>query len=476
MLGKVLDNKYRLTGLLGSGGMGSVYEAEILSGGRAAVKLLNVERPADVVLSRFGREARAAGAIASEHITRFLDAGTDPETGCAYLAMEHLRGEDAQNLMRKLGPLPVDLALRIVGQALTGLAEAHAARIVHRDIKPANLFIAEDGERLTVKLLDFGIAKIRHDEGDTSETAGLTQTGSMLGSPLYMSPEQARSVKHVDHRSDLWSMGVVLYQALTGRTPFQHIDGIGPLLMAICSEAPPPVTSFAPWVPPNVVEVVDRALQQRTSDRFQSAEAMLNAVRSLTGGDLSLTRAMVRPISEDERAKVAVAVTHNQDPLAPTIAHEESAKLTTESPVTARSSATATTESAAAKRSSPWPLAAAVILAAAIGGGAVFLIRPSSSSGAGAPSAPSSAPVAIETTPQPPPVAPPIESASAPVVTPAPPPSASASASASAISADRKPVAPIKDIAKPKHPVAAPAPSAPKDPLPVDHRSYGDRK
>src|SRR5262249_24458096 len=155
------------------------------------------------------------------------DAGTDAETCLPFLVMEYLEGEDVQHLIKRLGPLSPDLALRIVAQACLGLDRAHEARIIHRDIKPANFFLAKAGfdthpAQRVVKLLDFGIAKIAPDPSyDSGETAGLTRTGSMLGSPLYMSPEQARGHKDIDRRADVWSMGVVLYQALTGRTPHQ---------------------------------------------------------------------------------------------------------------------------------------------------------------------------------------------------------------------------------------------------------------
>src|SRR6185436_3877941 len=195
MLGTTIDGRYRIDRLLGSGGMGAVYEAENLgTGRRVAVKmLLRGEIAHDpMMLGRFQREARAAGAIDTQHITQVFDTGIDPAGDVPYLVMEYLDGEDIQRLLRRLGPIHPDLALRVVAQACLGLQKAHDANIIHRDIKPANLFLArrDAGERV-VKILDFGIAK-RTDQADNLEDAGLTGTGTVLGSPLYMSPEQAQ--------------------------------------------------------------------------------------------------------------------------------------------------------------------------------------------------------------------------------------------------------------------------------------------
>jgi serine/threonine-protein kinase len=196
--------------------------------------------------------------------------------------------------------------LRIVAQALQGLGIAHEARIVHRDIKPANFYLARglNGAR-TVKLLDFGIAKIMRDPADsTAETAGLTSTGSMLGSPLFMAPEQARGLKEIDHRADIWSMGVVLYQALTGRTPHQSTDALGELIIAICTEVPAPIQELAPWVPPEAAAVAHSAIRFDPSERFQSAAEMLGAIQPLLREGWAIDESMLRPLAEAERGRV----------------------------------------------------------------------------------------------------------------------------------------------------------------------------
>jgi serine/threonine protein kinase len=285
LIGETLGQKYKLVRLLGRGGMGSVYEAEQAGSlDRVAVKVLHSHLlvPGGDGPRRFRREAEAVLAIRSDHVVRVLDAGADEATGHLYLVTERLDGEDLQRLLDRLGPLAPGAALRVAAQALAGLVEAHGARVVHRDIKPANLFLARrpDGT-MSVKLLDFGIAKLRADPLSPGLTADLTTTGSFLGSPLYMSPEQVQSSRDVDHRSDVWSLGCVLYAALAGRAPHQHLTSIGQLLVAICVSKPPPLSEVAPWVAPEVAAVVQRALELRPDARYPSAAAMLEAIRPL---------------------------------------------------------------------------------------------------------------------------------------------------------------------------------------------------
>ena len=275
MIGTTIDGKYRIVRALGAGAMGAVYEAEHTgTGGRVALKVItgDLARNRDVV-DRFQREARAAGRIDTQYITKVYDTGVDRETGLPFLAMELLSGQDLLDLIKRTGPVAPDLALRIIAQACIGLQKAHDAQVVHRDIKPANMFLArrEEGE-IIVKLLDFGIAKVRMEQAQETESAGLTKTGSMLGSPLYMSPEQALGAKDIDHRADLWSLGVALYQALAGRTPFDHITSLGALIVEITSGHLPPVQEVAPWVPTQVAAIVHGALRRSRNDRFQSAD------------------------------------------------------------------------------------------------------------------------------------------------------------------------------------------------------------
>ncbi|HXK20267.1 MAG TPA: serine/threonine-protein kinase, partial [Polyangiaceae bacterium] len=256
MLGTTLGGKYRIERLLGEGGMGAVYGAvHVGTNRRVALKVISGDaaRHGPEVIARFVREAKAAGAIDTQHIVQVLDFGVDEQQGVPYLAMEFLAGEDLEHLMERLGPLSPDLAMRIVAQACIGLQKAHEAGVVHRDIKPANLYLCRrDGGEFIIKILDFGIAKVKLDHLGSSENQKLTRTGSVLGSPRYMSPEQAKGLRSIDQRTDIWSLGAVLYQALTGRTPHHDLETLGQLIIAICSEAPAPVQDFAPWVSPEL--------------------------------------------------------------------------------------------------------------------------------------------------------------------------------------------------------------------------------
>lgn len=283
MIGSVIDGKYEVKELLGQGGMGSVYAVEHTgTGRRCAVKVIN---SADLVkdkgvLSRFEREARAAGAIDTQYIAQVLDAGIDRQSGLPFLAMEFLDGEDLQHLLKRVGPVSVDLALRIVAHACLGLQKAHAQSVVHRDIKPHNLFLAKrDAGEVIVKLLDFGIAKVKMDQAQTKDGADLTKTGNLLGSPLYVSPEQARGKRAIDHRTDIYSIGAVLYQMLCGRTPYEHASALGELILMVCTEPPPPVQDHAPWIAPEVAAIVHRCLEKSPDQRFQSAQELLEAVQ-----------------------------------------------------------------------------------------------------------------------------------------------------------------------------------------------------
>ncbi len=289
--------------------MGTVYEAQHAgTGRRVAIKVIStgdITKDAQLV-GRFQREAKAAGAIDTLHICQVLDTGTDPDSGLPFMVMEYMAGEDVQQLFQRVGVIGPDLALRIVAQTCLGLQKAHESGVVHRDIKPANLFLArKDGEEITVKLLDFGIAKVKMEHANSTADAGLTRTGTMLGSPLYMSPEQARGTKNIDHRADIWSLGIVLYQALTGRTPYHHIDALGELIIAICSEPPKPVQDFAPWVSKDIAAIVHRALQLDPSQRYQSAQEMLNAIKPFLPHGNVIQESMLVGVSDAERSNVA---------------------------------------------------------------------------------------------------------------------------------------------------------------------------
>jgi cytochrome c peroxidase len=306
MIGTVLG-KYRLLRKVGEGGMGGVYEAQHTSTGRrVAVKILKETLAADVsIVERFGREARAAGAIESEHVAHILDFGRDEATGHAYLAMEFLDGEDVGKLAARLSPVPPDLALRIAAQACAGLQRAHEAGIVHRDIKATNIFAAHRDEgAVTIKILDFGIAKV--EDAELSAGFGsLTQTGGMVGTPHYMSPEQFRNSKNVDHRTDIWSLGIVLYQLLTGHLPTEGAGSVGEILFQLITVGARPVQDYAPWVPPEASTLVHRALRTDPNDRFQSVSLMLEAIKPLLPGGRAISLDMFVPLTLEQRDYVA---------------------------------------------------------------------------------------------------------------------------------------------------------------------------
>ena len=308
LIDHVIGGKYRITELIGQGGMGTVFEAvHTGTGSRVAIKLIVSTDIKEEVFVRFQREARAAGTIDSHHIVRIFDMGTDERSGSPYMVMERLVGEDLSQLMRRVGPLSPQVAIALAAQAALGLAKAHESGVVHRDIKPANLFLhdsSDDGE-LVVKILDFGIAKVLMDAMQRSEEGGLTRTGSMLGSPHYMSPEQAQGLRSIDHRSDVWSLGVVLYKMLCGQTPHAHLQTLGQVILAICSQHARPVQELAPWVPPDIALVVQRALQPDPNLRFQSAYEMFVALQAASNGIPVLRRGDVVPLSETQRMRVA---------------------------------------------------------------------------------------------------------------------------------------------------------------------------
>jgi len=285
--------------------MGAVYAAtDVTLGTRVAVKLmLNPGLPSDhSLVVRFEREVRAASGLDTEHVVRVLDFGRDPMLGAPFMVLEFLVGSDVQKAVETHGALPPATALRIVGQAALGLAEAHARGIIHRDIKAANLYLHEIGTNgLLVKVLDFGIAKVLFDDAAKAGPGHLTHTGALLGSPRYMSPEQAQALKTTDHRTDIWSLGVVLYQALCGRTPFAGADPVR-LILAICSESPEPVERLAPWILPDAAGVVARCMRHDPDERYPSMRALAAAIAEVLGGPhFALERAGLRRLHEDER-------------------------------------------------------------------------------------------------------------------------------------------------------------------------------
>ncbi len=280
--GSIFADRYEIVRLIGKGGMGAVYEAKHReTDARVALKIIESKELDENTAERFRREARAAASIESQHTVKVFDAGVDFVTKLPFIAMERLRGQDLASILlkRKLGLAP-DIALKIASQAAIGLMRAHELGIVHRDIKPANLFLTESDGEVCVKILDFGIAKLR-EEPLQGESSGLTQEGNLLGSPQYMSPEQAQGLRSVDQRTDIWSLGIVIYEMLTGQSPYLGRTTIGQLVLAICSAPPPPIEDLLEGVTPELSNLLRRANALDPNDRYVSANEMYAALRRL---------------------------------------------------------------------------------------------------------------------------------------------------------------------------------------------------
>ena len=276
--GTVLAGKYRVEKVLGFGGMGVVVAATHLQlEERVALKFLT----SDALLSgeavaRFAREARAAVKIKSEHVARVIDVGT-LETGAPYMVMEYLEGSDLSQVLSAKVRLPVEEAVEYILQACEALAEAHVLGIIHRDLKPANLFLIRrpDGTD-SIKVLDFGISKVMPGKGSSSDNA-MTRTSTVMGSPLYMSPEQMASTRDVDGRTDIWALGVILFELVSGEPPFQA-DTLPQLCALVLNSSARSVRSIVPQVPVGLDAVLQRCLQREPARRFRDVAELANAL------------------------------------------------------------------------------------------------------------------------------------------------------------------------------------------------------
>ena len=271
--GELIAGKYRVDRVLGAGGMGTVFAAtHVVLGQRVAIKRMHPERIGRHNAGpRFLREARAAARLRSQHVARVIDVGV-LEDGAPFIVMEHLDGEDLAALVDRRGALPVAEAVEYVLQAAEAIAEAHAAGIVHRDLKPENLFLSRDlAGAPCVKVLDFGISKLLGDE------LALTRAAVAVGTPLYMSPEQMVSSRDVDSRTDLWSLGVVLYELVTATRPFEA-DLPSELYARILHGAPRPISTHVATVPAGLEAVILQCLQKERARRFSNAADLAAAL------------------------------------------------------------------------------------------------------------------------------------------------------------------------------------------------------
>jgi eukaryotic-like serine/threonine-protein kinase len=484
--GDVLADKYRVERVLGQGGMGVVVLAEHIElRERVAIKFLLDSTGENAELAeRFIREARAAVRIKSEHVVRVIDVGRLP-TGAPYMVMEFLEGEDlSQRLLA--GRVPIEDAVDYVIQCCEAMHVAHRSGIVHRDLKPANLFLTQrpDGSAL-VKVLDFGISKVKSTD---AAQLSLTHTQTMMGSPLYMSPEQMRSSKDVSLAADIWSLGVILHELISGDVPFTG-ETFPEVLVQVMSEPPPKLRSLRPEVPAELEAVVLRCLEKHPADRYSSVAALAVALTPFASArTLGLQSRMRNNVSRPAPAVPAapVQLIQSTQVVVPVIAMPEAVAPTAPAPAPDAASPLGAPVAASlarehAKTNTAWAeqsagtaprgsgsrrrwLAAAGALGA-VGFAAALLLRPTSAEpgvvAAEAPAAAGQAPSVSDSSVKPAPVIAPLVEPTAPAVSPPP---------AAAPTPPAEPASPPAALAEPGAPVLAP-----RDPsgveAPVEHTS-----
>jgi serine/threonine-protein kinase len=285
LIGVTLGERYRVTGILGEGGMGTVYDAEHLGLGRGvAIKVLNpAQAKKRVAVKRFQQEARAAGAIGHPNICEVYDLG-QLEDGSPFLVMEKLVGQTLADRINREGGLPFDDVADVMIQVLSGLIAAHDKGIVHRDIKPENIFLARRvGCPPIAKILDFGVSKMMPAYANGDDNLDLTRTGMVMGTPYYMSPEQARGQRDLDGRVDVYACGVMMYEAVAGKRPFLA-PNYNALLLAIINTSPRPLVDLRTATPPDLDAVVRRAMARQRDDRYVSAMQMMRDLQALELG------------------------------------------------------------------------------------------------------------------------------------------------------------------------------------------------
>lgn len=289
--GEIIAGKYEVVRTLGEGGMAVVFEAlHLRLRQRLAIKVLRPDIPEfSEVLARFEREARATARLRSVHTARIVDVDTLPN-GLPYIVMEYLEGLDLDAALHASGPMPVEQAVDIVLQVTEAMGEAHSLGIIHRDLKPANLFVCRSrtGDRPLMKLLDFGISKITEDE----ESGRITQAHAYFGTPCYAAPEQLRSAGDADARSDVWSLGIILFELLTGKPPFT-----GPataVIARVLSDPIPWPLELRPDLPRDLARVLLQALKRDPTERFQTMREFAEALAPFAPVDRS-SQALVRP-------------------------------------------------------------------------------------------------------------------------------------------------------------------------------------
>jgi serine/threonine protein kinase len=280
LAGNKLENKYGIKAILGEGGMGVIYECEHLAiGKKLAIKFLNPElRQSQEAYERFKREAQASAIIAHKNIVDVIDIGETAE-GIPYIIMEFLKGQDLGRRIADWGRIPLAESREIISQVLEALAAVHSCGVVHRDLKPENVFLArQSGGSEIVKVLDFGISRLSRQEGQ--QQMRLTKAGYVYGTPNYIAPEQAEGKANVDHRADLYSAGMILYEMSTGQLPFTG-ESYGKLLVDIITKPIPDPRNYFPDMPQALVNLLMLSLEKDPNMRFQSAQEMLREIKTI---------------------------------------------------------------------------------------------------------------------------------------------------------------------------------------------------
>jgi serine/threonine-protein kinase len=399
--GTRVGKRYELQRLLGEGGMGAVWAAQHTVTKKAvALKILKGQRPEE--RRRFLREARAASAVRHPSIVQIHDILE--ESGTPVLVMDLLVGRTLGTHLAQRGKLTVSEAAQILAPAISGVGTAHALGIVHRDLKPENIFIADGVEGgFEVKVLDFGVAKLTATEGDAAQTGGLTRTGEMVGTPYYMSPEQVFGESDVDHRADIWSLGVILYECLAGKRPFEG-DNVGQILKKVMKAGLTRLEENAPEVPQAVAAMVNRMLSVERADRPQDLREVLELLKLHTD-ETVLSFGSAQPVRQ------VIGASSGTDPFEKTAAPDSIDLASPALPVS--------------RRSRTWIFVGAILTGAAIAAGVTLLYasnhkRKPDVAVQQHPAPPVTPPVAV------PPVAPPPENVAAqhPSSPPAPAPAA----------------------------------------------------
>jgi serine/threonine-protein kinase len=476
--GELVAGRFRLEHELGRGGMGSVWRAhQVALDTPCAVKFIEGEGAAlDEHRARFEREAKAAAQLRSPNVVQILDHGVWEDR--PYIAMELLEGEDLGRRLERLGKLANAETALVIAQVARALTKAHAAGIVHRDLKPDNVFLVQDDDREVAKVLDFGIAKT------TTQLPALTKTrtGALLGTPYYMSPEQAKGTAAIDARSDLWSLAVIAFECVTGKRPFES-EALGDLFSKIMHDPVPIPSTVAPEVPPAFDRWWARASARPVDERFQSARELADALADALGVDGAGRRS--RGPSGDDAASVA-AVSATTPRLTPSAAKQDALAVTEAAPPSPAGHGSAPTFGGQARASEEPRSRSLRGVAVAVGltvtlGAALFVargLRSGPDATPGSPEPPTSAPPPATDHPTPPRPSVTVElgpEASPPPPSPAPPTSPSTSASTSArprgvVLRPSQTATPAPTAATPA-PTPAPAPAAtPAKPVPTGPR------